>query len=232
MRAMSTLAAQVEGKPAPTLLSQYATQEEIVAVRDAHAAIHDAEIEEHRVVQVLGDVERQILAAARRRGVDCEYAAAVALGEAIAKPAEEGAVPTVSQLEQQQKGLKLRAAAAHEAVLDRKGKFRSAVVQLVRTCAVRCAEDYARLTKEQAWCHQQLALAQDVAGDAHPIVDGLVWNRYFVPASYHILALRTAAREENSVLALMSADRLSLSRDRASGELIRSGHKLFGDWPL
>lgn len=214
-----------EVTPTDTLLSQYATPEEILAARAKCEAIDVAEEKVAHVVSVLQTVTGQIHDARRYQLLHRDRAAAVLLGEA--EPVTEPGLP-LSQLQEQQKGLEDRAEAAREAVKEAKGRFRAAVHDLVRACADRCAEDYARLTNEQAWCHQQLSVAQALIGN---VVDP-TWNRYFVPASTYLSALKNRAREEHFVPTLMSADRLSVSEQETRRKVADTGERLFSVWPL
>jgi hypothetical protein len=222
-------------KPSPkeeTLFSLYASEAEIAEVRNASEAIYIAEEKVEHVLSVLRTVNDQIRAAHRGRVVDYDRAAAVALGEA--QPAAEApyAGLSISQLEQQQKGLERRADEAREQVTIMKGKFRAAIFELLRKCAERCAADYDEATRRQAWCYQQITLAQGFVGDYKPLVDYMVWNRYVVPGSEHIPLLKQRSREENFLPLLMSTDRVSLGLEAAKRGLAQHGRELFGEWPL
>lgn len=222
-------------KPSPkeeTLFSLYATEAEIAEVRGASEAIYITEEKVEHILSVLNTVNSQIYAARRGKIIDYDRAAAVALGEA--EPAADAPYDGLSlaQLEQQQKGLEGRANDAREHVKTAKGKFRGAVHDLLRKCAERCAADYEEATRRQAWCYQQLTLAQGYVGDYKPLVDHLVWNRYVVPGSDHIPLLKQRSRQENFLPLLMSTDRVSLGLEAAKTGLARNGRELFGEWPL
>lgn len=214
-----------------TLLTLYALPDEIGNVRDRYDAIGIAETAVSRIDDALQLADRQIDEYQRRQRVDFLRAAAVALGEASPATAADAGAST-AQLRNQRQGLEMRLATAKAEVGVCRGAFRTAVVKLIGRCAERCAEDYIKATKTQAWCHQQMEIAQALLGESRKIVDSLTWGKYFVPGSPHLPVLERQSREENFLLALMSADRLTLSRDASLKDLGKSGRKLFGGWPL
>lgn len=214
-----------------TLLTLYALPDEIGNVRDRYEAIGIAEAAMSRITDAIQLVDQQMDEQDRRKRVDYLRLAAVALGESAPEPPE--AVGTaLSLLKNQRQGLEIRLAAAKEEVGSCRGAFRTAVVQLIGRCGERCAEDYLKATKTQAWCHQQMEIAQGLLGESRRLVDPVTWGRYFVPSSLHLPVLQRESREEHFVPALMSADRLTLSRNAALKDLGTSGRKLFGGWPL
>ena len=164
--------------------------------------------------------------------LDADRAAAIELGEPVADlPSRSGPYPT--QLQAQKIGLQNRAEAAREVVADCKGKFRAAVFELVRQCAVRCAQDFYDLSRQQAWCFLQLDIAQSLTGGSvHHLVDPMTWNKYLVPGSEHMEVLKRNSRVEFGHLVLMSADALRASSGSARKALQARGEALFGDWPL
>ncbi len=215
-----------------TLLSRYATPEEIAEVQLAHAAIRTSELKEARVLAVLQETDRQIGSVRRAVGPNLARAAALALGEAVEDEDKDATPANPAQLEAQLKGLNQRWKDEQEMVAHQRGKFRGAVKQLLHTCAQRCAEDYQLLTSQQGWCWQQLHLAQELAGNAYPIVDHVIWNKYFVPSSTHLPALKAGTREDWGIPTLMSQDRIATERDGAMRQLAQHGKELFGEWPL
>lgn len=214
-----------------TLLSLYATPEEISEVQLAYAAISAAEQKEARVLAVLQETYQQVGNVQRAAAPNLARAAALALGEAVED--EETTPKTSAQLDMQRKGLEQRLKDERELVAHVRGKFRGAVKQLIHKCAQRCAEDYQELTNQQGWCWQQLHLAQQLTGDSHhPIVDYAIWNKYFVPSSSHLPALKAGTREEYGIPTLLSPDRLGTSHKEEMQRLSQHGSQLFGEWPL
>ena len=116
--------------------------------------------------------------------------------------------------------------------IDMRGKFRAAVFELVRQCAVRCAQDFYDLSRQQAWCFLQLDIAQNLTGGpVHRLVDPMTWNKYLVPGSEHVELLKRHSRVEFGHVILMSADGLRASASPALKALQAHGEALFGDWP-
>ena len=222
-------AAQVREK---TLLDVYATSDEIASVRAAHEQIAATEKVVTMITTALTAVIGQIAAAQRSTALDTARAAAMALGEPV-DPLPSRSGPSLTHLQAQKIGLQDRAEAARAAVADCKGKFRTAVFDLVRQCAVRCAQDFYELSRQQAWCFQQLAIAQSLTGGpVHHLVDPMTWNKYLIPGSEHVEVLKRNSRVEFGHLVLMSADGLRASASPALKALQAHGEALFGDWPL
>lgn len=211
------------------MLSQYATPEEISEVQLAYAAISAAEQKEARVLAVLQETCQQVGNVQRAVAPNLARVAAIALGEAVED--EEVTPTTPVQLEAQRKGLEQRLGHERERVANARGKFRGAVRELIHKCAQRCAENYQELTNQQGWCWQQLHLAQQLVGNAHHIVDHAIWNRYFVPSSLNLSALKAGTREEYGVPTLLSPDRLGTHHAEEMKRLAQHGKELFGEWP-
>lgn len=93
-------------------------------------------------------------------------------------------------------------------------------------------EDFIELTKDQWWCYQRLGIAQQMLGTHRPLIEPLVWSRYFVPGAGGYSPPAAASRHANFIPALNSADRLSLGLEAATAEVRKSGRGLIGDWPL
>jgi hypothetical protein len=92
---------------------------------------------------------------------------------------------------------------------------------------------YDKTTRTQAWCHQQLAVAQGLsASPTHHLVDLVTWNKYFIPGSEHLPLLKKNFRIEWGHLVRMSADNLSVSAPKALQWLRDPGEALLGAWPL
>ena len=220
-----------ESSDSDDLLSVYATAAEVEAVRAAYWRIADAESAERRVVETLRRINGQIAEAHRHQGVDVHRAAAVALGEPVAPRPTTEPGPTLPDLQAQGTGLQARAEAAREHIKDCKGKFRAGALDLIRTCALRCMNDYADLTRRQAWCHHQIGLAQHLMGGALPVVDLVTWIKYAVPGSPHIPEVRRRCREEYGHPLLASGDWLNAPTTTALDKLRERAEKLFGAWP-
>ena len=114
------------------------------------------------------------------------------------------------------------------------GDYRTAVCQLLRKFAERAAEDYVEATKRQAWAHLQLGIVQGVIGR---VVDAIYWDKYIVPGSDYLAALKHKGRLEDDgaggpCLTYMSADRLSLGVKDATTALRQHLHELFGASPV
>jgi hypothetical protein len=215
-----------------SLFDLYATEEEVAAVRAAHARIATAQAQVSTVRSALVAVSEQMKTAQRAGAVDADRAAAVALGEPI-EALQTYSGPSLSQLQAQRTGLERRIQGAELNVSECRGKFRAAVFELVRTCAFRCADDYDKATRTQAWCHQQLHIAQQLTGSStHRLVDDAIWSTYSVPGSEHIPVLKRNSRDEWGRPVRMSADRLTLSGPAALKALRAHGEELFSNWPL
>lgn len=214
-----------------TLLSLYATPEEIAGVQVAREAVIQGDQKYAHVLATLRSVDAQLADAQRAIRPNLARAAAVALGEDVDAEEPPPVAINRAQLEAQFNGLRQRLRDEEEMVINHKGKFRAGVVSLLETCAQRCAEDYQAATAQQAWCYQQLCVAQEVVGASRPVVDGLTWHRYFVPSSTHLAALKPHARQEYGIGVLMSADRLNYERKEEIQRLMRHATTLFGSWP-
>lgn len=219
------------GDKQETLLSLYATPEEIAEVQVAREAVIQAEQKVAHVLTTLRRVDVQLADAQRAVRPNLARAAALALGEDVDAEEPRPMAADRAQLEAQFNGLKQRLKDEEEMVINHKGKFRAAVVSLLEACAQRCAADYQAATAQQAWCYQQLSVAQEVVGAARPIVDSLTWHRYFVPSSTHLAALKPHARQEYGIGVLMSADRLNYERKEEIRRLQAHATTLFGSWP-
>lgn len=212
-----------------TLLSQYATPEDIAEVQVAREVFEQAQEKAASVLAVLRKVDAQLSALGFSR-VSLARAAAVALGEEEEADAAPSPVNR-AQLEAQMKGLGIRLKEEEEMAAHYKGQFHAAFVKLVETCAQRCGVDLQKATAEQAWCIQQLNVAHELVGLACPIVVSLAWGRYYVPSSENLTALKDHAREENGAQVLMSADRLNYGRAEEIARLTQHVTTLFGSNP-
>lgn len=213
-----------------TLLSQYATEEEIAAVRAACTAQEVTRADVIHVRTALNVAERKLQNLSYSESRQMVRAVARALGD----PEPERDEPTESRAEVTllHRGLSARLKDAEEAEKESHGKFRAALHNLLRACAERCAADYMEATRQQAWCHQQLSIAQQFIGQVRPVIDHASWSKYAVPGSEHLSATRGKSREEYFIPLLMSADRLTATISAETGKLRANGRELFGEWPL
>lgn len=221
--------ALVKGAEHTSLFDLYATPEEIAHVRSMRAGIAEAIAEQTKISSAcaeanhaLTQLRRDVLGNARRK-------AQIAMGHLV-DPLPPG--PTEYDLQEQVTGLVSLLNDAEEMVKIRQGQFRGAVHTLIRTCAERCAADYYKATQTQAWCHQQIAIAQTLVGGYKPLVAPDIWCKYMVPGSDYLPALKGKAQEEWSVLALASSHRLSVTAQAAMTELRARAVELFGECPL
>jgi hypothetical protein len=211
-----------------TLLDVYASKGEIASVKSAHDAIAVAEKELSKILTALTAVTGQITKAQRSIARDTDRAASIALGEPVKEPPARSGL-LLTDLQAQKIGLQNRAEAARAVLAECKGKFRAAMFDLVRQCAIRCAQDFYELSRQQAWCWLQMDIAQSLTGS---LVDQPTWNKYLVPGSEHIEVLKRNSRAEWGQVVLMSAEGLRASAVPALGALRAHGEALFGNWPL
>lgn len=225
---VTPVAGGAEPRKSETLLSLYAKEDEIAAVRDWQRQIADAKANVDRIESALGNTFRVIQEVRHKHVDNASRAAARALGEALPTPEPRA---SLAELEDEERGLLRRLTAAKAEVENLTGKFRSACCDLLAVCQGRCVEEFIAVTKRQAWFHQQIDLANQLLPQHMRLVDDTVWTRYCVPASHREI-FRPHSREENFVPLLASADRLALTQEKAKSELLKAAVKLLGEWPL
>lgn len=194
-----------------TLITRYAKPQELAAVEAARKAAADADQQWEHIAAVLRDTQLAVQQASMRPSWRAEVAAARALGEAVPGhlPAPPLTGQSLTELQDQERGLKDRWRKSQDAAIAAHGKARALWMELLAECARRCMADYIQHTQQQAWCHLQIAAAQNVLGAGARIVDEISWNHYKVPGSEHVG--REHTQLEWGLPMLASADRESLA---------------------
>src|SRR5690606_34907366 len=118
-----------------TVVTRYATPDELAAVEAERAAIATAAADVQRIGNVLADTREQLQEAIAKQPSWHARAAARALGEI---PAAAPAGPTRADLADQERGLVDRYRTAQDAVMVARGRARGAWMHLVAECARRC----------------------------------------------------------------------------------------------
>jgi hypothetical protein len=221
---------QAEVAKRDTILT-YATEEDLEEVRQVFLRGDALQADVKHIRTALAVASRNLGSHNMNASDRAKIAAARALGESVPIMAHQR---SLTSLQEEVTGLEARLAEAVAIAERHSGDYRTAVCQLLRKCAERAAEDYVEATKRQAWAHLQLGIVQSIIGR---VVDELYWNKYTVPGSDHLAALKHKGRLEDDgsggpCLTYMSADRLALGIKDAAKELRQHIYELFAASPL
>lgn len=210
----------------------FATEAELDVITGLVNALRDARTQETRTRVALDNVTNQLHDTQRRRHLDCEAAAARALGESIDTDTATPSVVDAAELIAQKTGLERRLAQAAEATAAAHGALRAGILNLLHECAQHAGDKYAQLARDLAE-HWQLLYALEISfGDKTHIVPLNEWMSLKVPASEFIRGHKEVARREWHELLLESAARRGTSPQTLRHEIVEHGRRLFGEWPL